>query len=317
MFVWLLGVFALLGAAGAVLGIVLGLLQNFHPAFDSHSHFRLHLIVVLVLCCAVLLVVPVTRTRIGAALLMICGMGWLALEFSKGPSADGARGDIRLVQFNLNFRNPIIDRVGHQLVAYDADVVLLQEVTRAHEVALRGLSHYPHQQHCQFREYVGGVSILSKHPLSDIDCAKGLGVATALVDFPSGAATVGSIHTYWPWPFKQHEQIDTWIERLRTIPGPTIIAGDFNAAPWSHAVSKVEQASNTKTVPGIRMTIGVKLFSFLPSVPIPIDHTLLSGDFCATSARVGDPLGSDHYPVIFEVVRVGSATVRECSGLAY
>ena len=312
MVVWFLGVLAVLVAAGTAFGIFLGLLQNFHPAFDSFSHFRLHLILVFILCCAVLFLVPVKKTRIVALLLIACGAGWLAFEYSKGPAENGARGDIRLVQFNLKYRNRIIDQVGQQLVAYDADVVLLQEVTRAHEAALRGLSHYPHQQHCFFPEYVGGVSILSKHPLSSVDCAKGQGMATAQVDFPSGAVTVSSIHALWPWPYNQHGQINRWRQRLQATTGPTIIAGDFNAAPWSHAVSKVEKASNTKVVPGIRMTIGVKLYSFLPAVPIPIDHTLLSNEFCAISARVGDPLGSDHYPVIFDIVRVGSVTNQGC-----
>ncbi len=60
---------------------------------------------------------------------------------------------------------------------------------------------------------------------------------------------------------------------------------------------------NTKVIPGLRMTIGVKALPFIPAVPIPIDHILLSQDFCATSVRIMPGIGSDHYPVLAEIKR--------------
>lgn len=311
-----LRILAHLGIAGALLGIILGLLQNYHPAMDSFSHFRLHFVAVLVLVCSVLAFVSKKRERAFAVLLVVIGGAWLAFEFSKGPPENSERGDLRLVQFNLNYRNQVLDQVGQALVAYDADVVALQEVTRTHEDELRILTAYPHQAHCYFRDYVGGVSILSKHRLSAINCAKGQGLVTAQVDAPGGAVTVGSIHTLWPWPFPQHGQVDNWAAELRKISGPTIITGDFNAAAWSHAVSKVEQASRATVVPGIRMTIGLKIFPVFPPVPIPIDHTLLTDDFCVISTHVGGPLGSDHYPTIVEIARADSNPAQRCATTA-
>jgi endonuclease/exonuclease/phosphatase (EEP) superfamily protein YafD len=218
-----------------------------------------------------------------------------------------AQGALRLVQFNLNFRNPVVDRVADALTAMDADIITLQEVPPSHEATLRGMTAYPHQAHCFFREYIGGVSILSKHELSQIECANGEGLVLAKVDAPGGAVTVASIHTYWPWPYSQHAQIDRWVPRLARASGPMIVAGDFNAAPWSHAVAKVAEASRTRVVPGLRMTIEVM------SVPIPIDHALLSEDFCGLYASVGPALGSDHFPVIFEIGRVDPSSSTGCS----
>ncbi len=300
---WFLRILAHLGIAGAVVGLFLGLFQNFHPALDSFSHFRLHLVVAMVVCSVVLVVVSMRRARAFAVFLALIGMGWLAFEFNKGPPELGERGALRLAQFNLNFRNRLMDEVGHMFTESDADVVALQEVLPSHEKALRGLSAYPHQAHCRFRRFVGGVSILSKHPLSGIECADGEGLVTALVDLPGGAVTVGSIHTFWPWPYNQHAQVDRWLPKLESLIGPVILAGDFNAAPWSHAVSKVEKASRTTVVPGVRMTIGVKVFPLVPAVPIPIDHALLSEELCATSVRVGETTFSDHFPVFYEIDR--------------
>lgn len=303
MILRLISILTGLGAICAGIGVILGALQQFHPAFDSFSHFRLHFVAILVLCCAILVFCSSgSRRWVSVAMIFLAG-GWFWLEVSQNPPASGPRGDLRVVQFNLNYRNTVMDRVGEALTGYDADVITLQEVPPNHEAVLRALSAYPHQAHCFFRDHVGGVSVLSKHPIRSVDCAEGQGLVSASVDAPGGAVIVASVHTYWPWPFGQHAQVDAWLPRLATLKGPIIVAGDFNAAPWSHAVRKVMDASRTRIVPGIRITIGVKLWSWLPAIPIPIDHVLLSDDLCPTSAFVGPEIGSDHFPVVVEVTR--------------
>ena len=308
-----LHVLAVFGAIGSALGVCFGLLQNFHPALDSFSHFRLHFIVLLVVSCGILAILESGKSQILAAVTVMLGIIWVALQTQKGPPSTSARGDVRLVQFNLSYDNFAIERVGPALTGYDADIITIQEVPPNHEAVLRGLTAYPHQTHCFFRDRIGGVSILSKHALTNIDCAKGKGLVTALVDMPGGAVTIGTIHAYWPWPFSQHAQVDKWASRLERLSGPIILAGDFNAAPWSHSVEKVAIASNTKVVPGLRMTIGVKALPFVPAVPIPIDHILLSQDFCAASARVMPSIGSDHYPILVEINRAITHLDVECA----
>jgi len=281
----ILHVLAMLGAVNAAIGLCLGLLQQFHPALDSFSHFRLHFVAVLVLCCLILMITSSGKGRVFALIPVIAGTVWLGVQIYSGPPRDGPRGDLRLVQFNLNFRNPAMEEVGAMLSALEADVVALQEVPPQHEAVLRALRAYRYQAHCKFRTYVGGVSILSKHPISSTDCVEKQGLVISKIVTPTGEVSVASIHTYWPWPYSQHEQIDRWLPSLSQTTGPMVIAGDFNAAAWSHAVERIEDASRTRVVPGLRMTIGLKLFPFLPALPIPIDHVLISPDLCAASAR--------------------------------
>jgi len=255
-----------LGALGSGLGLVFGLLQELSSAMDSFSHFRIHFAVLLGLCAFLLLLAAHGVARWAALIPAFVAGGWVWVFASQAPPSDGARSDLRLVQFNLNYRNPIIGQVAEALTQMEADVLTLQEVQPAHEAALRGMTAYPYQAHCFFRDRIGGVSVLSRHSLSGVDCAVGEGLVSAVVDAPGGAVTVASIHTYWPWPFSQHAQVDRWLPRLELIAGPVIVAGDFNAAPWSHAVSKVAKASRTTVAAGLRMTIKVQ------GVPIPIDH---------------------------------------------
>lgn len=301
----LVGVFAL-GAVGALAGLFFGLLQTLHPAMDSFSHFRVHFAAVLVLCALFLLLLARGWRRWVMLLPALAAGFWVWVQASAGPPADARRSDLRVVQFNMNYGNPVAGRVAARLSALDADVVAVQEVTRAHEAALRGISHYPHQAHCAFRAYVGGVSILSKHPLSEVVCRNGEGLVTARVAAPGGAVTVASLHTYWPWPYSQHAQISEWRPALQALAGPVIVMGDFNAAPWSHATRRIEAASRTRVVPGLRMTIEVM------GVPIPIDHVLLSRELCGLAARVDGPLGSDHFPVVVEIGREDRSATTAC-----
>lgn len=299
-----------LWAFGAALGLVFGIFQSVHPAMDSFSHFRVHFLVVLAVCALLWLVVGGGTGRRIAGAAVVTSIVVIAWMWREGPPYEAPRGDLRLVTFNVNYRNPQLEEVDAALAEMEADVVTLQEITQAHEAALRKVSAFPHQVHCLFSEKVGRVSILSKHPISAETCATGQGLVTATLDVPGGPVTVASIHTYWPWPFEQHAQIDRWVPVLKKIEGPVIVAGDFNAAPWSDAVRKIMNASRTQAVPGVRMTIAVKRIKALPAIPIPIDHVLLSKEFCALATRVGPTLGSDHSPVIVEIARGPS---KRCS----
>ena len=79
-----------------------------------------------------------------------------------------------------------------------------------------------------------------------------------------------------------------------------IIAGDFNASPYSPVFKKL------LTTSGLRDTRTG--FGWLPSWPalfplafIPIDHILVSPDIQVQNRATGPYIGSDHYPVIAEL----------------
>jgi endonuclease/exonuclease/phosphatase (EEP) superfamily protein YafD len=234
--------------------------------------------------------------------------------------SDDKNSTLKLIQFNLNFENRRMDEVVAYLKDSSADVITLQEVTPAHQEKLEELKEehyliefsehypyigwkkgaYPYQRYCEFSS-VGAVAILSKHPFNveKSACLHQQGILWSEIKVDETSINIVSLHTYWPYPYKQSEQIEVIKPLFKHIQTPTIIAGDFNAVAWSHTVKTIEDASNTQTIKGLRWTI--ELASQLPLFPylkLPIDHVLISEEFEAESIYIDKDLGSDHLPVV-------------------
>ncbi len=72
---------------------------------------------------------------------------------------------------------------------------------------------------------------------------------------------------------------------------PTIIAGDFNATPWSSALTQ----TSFKRASGLQPTWPFRY------IGIPVDQVLVSDHWRVKDYQVGDNIGSDHLPVISSV----------------
>ena len=117
-----------------------------------------------------------------------------------------------------------------------------------------------------------------------------------------GELSVASLHLHWPYPYKHHSQISRLEKAFVKIPSPKIIAGDFNASPWSYAVKRVMEASDTHVVEGVRWSLNVGNPNSLFHIQLPIDHILLSEGLEVKDIHVGKSLGSDHLPILGEIV---------------
>ena len=82
---------------------------------------------------------------------------------------------------------------------------------------------------------------------------------------------------------------------------PVVLIGDLNATMWSPYYKSMIQRSglhNTRAGFGILPTFG----PFLPWVGVPIDHCLVSPDIQVLNTRTGKDVGSDHLPLITDLV---------------
>lgn len=69
---------------------------------------------------------------------------------------------------------------------------------------------------------------------------------------------------------------------------PTIIAGDFNATPWSSAFADIDY----KRATGLQPTWPMRYFG------IPVDQVLVSEHWQVAQSKAGPDIGSDHLPII-------------------
>lgn len=308
-------------AALVAAALVLGFLAPWLPAADSLAHFRFHMTVALALAAVLLLIARDWRAGGLACAVTLAGFIGLAPAFPVWGTAKagGPAPSITLVQFNLSFRNRTPEAVADFIRREGADVVTLQEVTGTTRKAIELLrDDYPYSVECPFAR-VGGVAVLSrlpKAPDASAGCVKGDGLAWLRVMAGGHSVSVASLHLHWPYPFGQAPQIDRLERHLQNIPRPVLLAGDFNAAPWSHAVSRIAAATDTRVAGGLRFTFQLRPSRWAPSIGMPIDHVLLPAGMLPNDINLGPRAGSDHASVVARLASPDPEAGRPSKGPA-
>ncbi len=305
------------------LALFLGFLNAWHPAFDTLSHFRAHLAVLLGLTALPLLIASCWRGATAVLALAMVSLisisspiallGSTSVRAASEPA--GNPGTVyRLLQLNLLFDNRKPEKVFSLIGRTQPDVVTFNEVSEKWMVALGGLSAvYPYRLLCP------PLAILSRRPFGPMASQRCYDdtLAAAAINFGGQEVTVAAMHLGWPWPYGQFQQVDDVAPVLRTLPGTVILAGDLNAAGWSVAASRVAETGQLTLVPWVGPTW---LYRSLPNwlrpwIGLPIDHVFFKGNVVIHSAKVQEEAGSDHLPVLVEFsVTTSSAGSREKMG---
>jgi endonuclease/exonuclease/phosphatase (EEP) superfamily protein YafD len=297
------------------LPLVGGFFGRLHPAFDSLAHFRVHLAALLVLAALPLLLDRSLRWNGLLAILFGCaailtatGTSFLpalgAVQASYQPK-DSLSPVYRLLQLNLRFDNPEPGKVLSLIGRVRPDVVTLNEVSPmwADKLALLS-SAYHYRTVCTIDNHAGGVAILSLRPFAEGTegkCLEGGTFATATVDLGGRFVEIGALHLHWPWPFSQSYQIDNITPLLAATMETAILAGDFNAAPWSAASARIANAGGMTPIgPAGPTWLYRRLPEFLRFAGLPIDRVFTKGEVVVHSVGTLEAVGSDHVPVLVE-----------------
>jgi endonuclease/exonuclease/phosphatase (EEP) superfamily protein YafD len=298
---------ALMMVAGAAGLLSLGYLGWLHPAFDSFSHFRLHLAAGLLLLSPLLLAL---KFRLEALAALVFAVSAAATTFelpgAPTPAADPAAATYRLLHMNLRFDHEEPQRALSLVGQLRPDVITLNEVSPMWQERLEPLhAAYPFRLVCPQRSTVGTVAIFSRRPFaSDGEryCYQRSDFAFATIDFSGRVVDIATLHLGWPWPFGQDWQVRNLSPVTAALPGPVLLAGDFNATPWSQTVRRLAAAGRMEVVRGVGPTW---LIQSMPDIVrrfagLPIDNVMVRGGVAIHSARTVDGTGSDHLPVLVE-----------------
>lgn len=297
-----------LGAAAVSVPLVLGFLAALHPGFDSLSHFRLHLAAALL--AAGLLLLPFRGWRLNGAIAIALAIAATAVTlwpaWHAAPANAASDGPTyRLLQMNLRFDNPRPDEVIALLRRERPDIAMLEEVSPMWVELLAATGEeFPHRLICPPHSYIGSVAILSRHPFTGEApaCSRYGSLALATVDFDGRAVEVAVLHLGWPWPFGQDRQVPRLAPALATLGDDAILAGDFNATPWSMTVRAIAAAGGLSLAPWIGPSyLDRRLPSWLrPLAGLPIDHVMEKGAVRVVGLHRLPEAGSDHLPVRVE-----------------
>ena len=289
------------GFVPSLLALLIGFLNFYFPLADSFSHFRLHLSILTAIALLLFLILKAWRWALGglaATVLGIMGLG-SALPFFELKPIDGP--GIRFVQFNTLFNNPKPELSVKWIADQEPDVVALQEVSANTMSVFNNLSQQmPSRVFCKFTT-IGGVAILSTFPKISEKCVEGAGLVWMQVDANGKSLTVASIHLHWPYPYRQWQQMEKLKTEFAAMPRPVILAGDFNAAPWSEIIKRLSAETSTEPLPGLRLSLLMSAVGFGPIPILPVDHILVPLSSNAESVRTGPQIGSDHLPIIASI----------------
>lgn len=296
----LLRIVARIAVALAIAALAGGFLSAIFPLADSLSHFRFHLSLFLALTAGLLMLMKAKRSAAFSVFVSMIGftMMYPALP---NPSSNGQNGiSYKFIQFNTLFNNPKIPHAIEMLKRETPDVLALQEVSSNTKTIYDAMvAEMPSHLTCRFAG-VGEVAILSKHPKLGERCIDKLGLVWMQVNIDGTPVTMASLHLHWPYPYRQWQQLERLRNEFEAMPRPVMLAGDFNAAPWSETLKRVQRWTDTGIVPGLRLTLR-KGFPMVGVIPfLPLDHFLIDPRVTAIDVRSGPQVGSDHLPVILK-----------------
>ena len=222
------------------------------------------------------------------------------------PAFAGSGSELKVVTFNvLNDNRANADKVRDFLIAQDADFIFLQEArgfvfaSGGPEAAARQLGpSYPYRSGCEPGRRCS-LLLLSKHPLRAVrrpDVPLGYNrFVIAEADVRGRDVTLVGVHLSKPLEGGlQERELALVADIVKDLPRPLILAGDFNAAPWSTALRRF------LTKAGLGYSYG-----YHPTWPVwarwlglPIDHVIVDGLRAVEARAWPNAMGSNHLPVV-------------------
>lgn len=208
---------------------------------------------------------------------------------------------------NVRYDNPQKDDVARQVLAADADVVILNEMTPEQRAALQDAGvydRYPTRMYTEGRPF--GEMLLTRLTARDVFNANlgGSRVPTATVSVADASLRVYAVHVNAP---KSSAQRHVWRRNLDGIGGsteargtmPEVYAGDFNSAPWHGPYRDLLDRGLTDAHDAMGQGLSRSWTPHLPVLDLlgPImrlDHALFTPGVFPVSLDDVEVPGSDH-----------------------
>jgi len=284
----------ILGLAGFTTPLVSRLLSGMEGSLpwlvDLAAHWQgLYLLLLLI----GVLIASIKDSRF-IAFLLLTPIPWLTAS-EAAPEGVSGTDTITVASANVNFQNPDISSLMVWLTETNPDVVVLQEVTHQHAQQLQQLSDYPfHQVNPDNSPF--GIAVLSKLPFLGVTVnwnwrGSSLKIPTleVITQWSNQPIRIIAFHPMPPLSAEHHHSRNKKLaELVEENPLPTIIAGDFNATPWSSALTQLSY----KRATGLNSTWP---FQYLG---IPVDQVLVSNHWAVQNSQTGPDIDSDHLPTL-------------------
>ncbi len=340
-FAWAVGLGFALGTSGIVAGSLAAAFGFAHPLLDAFNHLQPLLFAGTLGCLSLAPVfVRPRRLRAFVTTLAGTGFAASAVvvvaeavpRFETRPPLPGdGRPVYTLMTHNLFGLNGDMARVWQAVQREDPDIVLLQEYFPYQRSLLHPLmaQAYPHHTVC-----VGGkranIAVYARIPFAADEegaCNAGFGddagrisrIAARFEGIDGVPFTIVTTHLDWPVQVSQLDEGASWREgldlavarkqgqftaladALTTLPGPLMVAGDFNSTSWSHVLRRFTEVSGLERQDHSFLTYPTQFYigGWREVWPfLPLDHVMTRGGMVVHDLHKGAPAGSDHNSVV-------------------
>jgi len=286
-----------------IAGLIAGRLAILWPHFDVFNQFTAHFAILLV-AGSIGLMLPKGKALATLVLIVVAVIAlglWPQIasqEINRLSEVRAGEKTLRLMFFNVLDRNDDLAAVAAEIRRNDPDIVIMVEFHEKKLPLLDSLTdRYPYRAQCRsFHDC--DIAMLSKIPLEAPE-AKFNWNGPPLLKVSLGSDWDGlniiGVHTIrFPWARAQFRQILELIKYLEPLGQHAVIAGDFNATPYSRALQTLEERSAL-----FRVTTLPSWPAQLQLPQLSIDHIFIGTQMRRLEAtRIGHNAGSDHFPVI-------------------
>ena len=291
------GCMATLLSAGIGLATIAVLLGRLGWPWELSTHFRPHLIVASLLLGSGLAAVGAWPQSVACLAALAANLATFPrLHFVAAREAASEAG-VTIVWANVWKRSTALVRTIGFARDQGADVILLGEFPDIDPQALAQLApEYPFviDPGPALGRFTTRVVAMSRIPISNVRVTEPpSGPRRAVIWFTLETGrkhlNVSAVHPAAPGtPSMLRDRNALIVQTLDAAQAPYLIAGDFNAAPWSPILSNItpQRVGN----PVLEST----WLTRWPLFGLPIDQLFVSDDVRPTAYRVGPYLGSDH-----------------------
>ncbi|MFN0251544.1 MAG: endonuclease/exonuclease/phosphatase family protein [Kofleriaceae bacterium] len=285
-----------------VLGTVATLLPVWPLVLFEHFHVQLAIGGALVACAALALRHHQTDAVAIATLVTLIAI----VPDLASPRRDVPPGTpVRLLSINVLTANSEHEKVARVIEAERPDVIALVEVSQTWLDALAP-SVEGYARIVAPRDDNFGVALFVRGEMHGEVRALANGTPNIFADVRVGATAfrIVVVHPVPPMSSALHATLMGYFVELGALvrgDPRVVVAGDFNATPWSRTFATMKSASG--------LCDSRAGFGFQGTRPaggwllrIPIDHVLASCAIGVRDHRIGPDVGSDHLPVVVDLV---------------
>jgi endonuclease/exonuclease/phosphatase (EEP) superfamily protein YafD len=292
------------------LATLIGFLSFLWKPFELFTHFRVQYFLALTLVAICFIWLGNKRFfAMAAAFSMVNLCFFIPLYIPTFPEMDSRERSLRILSFNINKRNALHDEVIQYMESLKADIVFLMEVNHGMANKLRRLNDSYEHLFFEPREDNFGMAFLTRLPTIDskINRVGGFKLPIFINNLRLGSRRLKVITAHPPPPVSMEymeNQASHWeriIELCKRSDDQVILLGDMNSTAWAPSFKYLMEYSGLKDTArgfGLQITWPV----WIPPLWIPIDQCLVSPGIRVIDRKTGPNLGSDHYPLILDLL---------------